>query len=308
MAEASTVTISVCIASCQRPQGLARLLDSLAGQDPAIPPFEVVVIDNDSAGTAGPVVAAARAKGLAVSYAIEPVRNIARARNRSLDIARAPFVAFIDDDETASKDWLQTLYAALLDYAADGVFGSVEPFFAAGPPEWVRAGCFFLDCHRTPGTPLAWFETRTSNALLRRDAFAGAADRFDEAFGETGGGDCAVFDAMIRAGRKLVAAPGAIVFETIPPHRMRLAWLIARYFRNGNIHWRITRSSLPRHRGFIELFGDLTETAIHALKASCCVPVDRGRAARNLCEAAFYAGRIGAAMGYNPRPYAAGQG
>jgi hypothetical protein len=45
---------SVCIATFHRPGGLARLLGSLALQQGDVPAFEVLVVDNDAAGSAAP--------------------------------------------------------------------------------------------------------------------------------------------------------------------------------------------------------------------------------------------------------------
>ena len=47
-----------------------------------------------------------------MTYAVEPERNIALARNRALSLARGEKLAFIDDDEMASPFWLSTLLAA----------------------------------------------------------------------------------------------------------------------------------------------------------------------------------------------------
>ena len=74
------VEVSVCIATRGRPAGLARLLESLAGQQGA-PPFETVVVDNDPAGSARAVTERFSDR-LAIVYDIEPVPGVSSARNR----------------------------------------------------------------------------------------------------------------------------------------------------------------------------------------------------------------------------------
>jgi succinoglycan biosynthesis protein ExoM len=297
--------ISVCIATCERPAGIASLLRSLSAQDAATPPFEIIVVDNDATGSARDAADAATSAGLRLSYVVEPVRNIARARNRGLAMATAPLVAFIDDDETAAPDWLRQLHEGLLAHDADGAFGKVEAVFAAAPPDWLRAAGFFIDPPIRGGALLPWNCTRTSNALVKRSAFDGDAGHFDESFGQTGGEDCALFRSMIMAGRRLVAVPDAVVFEHLPDERLHFAWLLARHFRNGSINYRITRHSARPGEQPGHLAGDMLHLAWRSLRAALALGHDPSKAARKACDAAFFAGRIAMTVGYCPRPYAA---
>ena len=57
------------------------------------------------------VEASAERNSLQITYVHAPARNISRARNACLALATAPLIAFIDDDEVASPQWL----AALMD-------------------------------------------------------------------------------------------------------------------------------------------------------------------------------------------------
>src|SRR5471032_84020 len=98
------IEVSVCVSTRARPAGLEILLGSLAAQRDA-PPFEVVVIDNDLAGSARPV-ADRFADCLTIVYDVEPVPGVSTARNRSVARSRAPLLAFIDDDERAEPGWL----------------------------------------------------------------------------------------------------------------------------------------------------------------------------------------------------------
>ncbi|MCJ2091517.1 hypothetical protein MKK67_03185, partial [Methylobacterium sp. J-072] len=46
-----------------------------------------------------------------------------------------------------------------------------------------------------------------------------------------GGEDTFFFHALLRAGHKIAWAPDAIVYDSIPAHRMRVRWLLARWPR-----------------------------------------------------------------------------
>jgi len=106
--------ISVCICSYRRPHLLKRLLETLGPQDTGGSfTYSIVVVDNDHRRTAEAVVRDfAAASPIPVTYCVEPRQNIARARNRAVENADGDFVAFIDDDEFPTTQWLLNLYEA----------------------------------------------------------------------------------------------------------------------------------------------------------------------------------------------------
>jgi glycosyltransferase involved in cell wall biosynthesis len=118
--------VSIVIPTFQRPDALRDALRSCLAQraDPRRP-FEIVVVDNSADGSAAPVVAGVEAGAIPVRYVHEPRPGISRARNAGLANARGRFLAWIDDDERASPDWLAHLTRAQRTYDADVVFGPV---------------------------------------------------------------------------------------------------------------------------------------------------------------------------------------
>ncbi|WP_348674536.1 glycosyltransferase family A protein, partial [uncultured Abyssibacter sp.] len=87
--------IAVCVCTYHRPTTLRHLLETLAEQ--TLRPREVIVVDNDHAGSARDVCERFDAP-FTIRYAIESVQNISRARNHALSLASCPWLAFIDDD------------------------------------------------------------------------------------------------------------------------------------------------------------------------------------------------------------------
>lgn len=75
------------------------------------------VVDNDAEGRAGVAVGEALAAGYPwpLHHVVAPERGISHARNRALEAALpgCDYLAFIDDDETAPRDWLRELPSAL---------------------------------------------------------------------------------------------------------------------------------------------------------------------------------------------------
>ena len=87
---------------------MAELLDSLAEQN--FPePFEIIVVDNDAAGGAATTVGDAKMRHpeLDIRYSVELQKGISFARNTAVSLAVGKFLAWIDDDETATENWLE---------------------------------------------------------------------------------------------------------------------------------------------------------------------------------------------------------
>ena len=231
--------VAICVATYRRPISLERLLRSLGEltyERTVRPEVTVVVVDNDRNRSAAPVVDACRAVAPGrIEYAVDVEPNIARARNRAVEIAlreEPNALAFIDDDEVADPRWLDELIAAQVEHDAEVVFGPVLPRYEPAVEPWVVRGRFFEPNRYDTGTLLniGW----TGNALVRRAVFLDSALRFDPAFGNSGGEDTHFFMRLYRAGARMVWTNAARAEELVPVSRTTVRWLILRAYRIGN--------------------------------------------------------------------------
>lgn len=240
------IDISVCIATFRRPQGLVRLLESLerlSGLDDLS--VEVIVVDNDRAGTARAVVEQIWRRFKGLRYYVEPRQNIAHARNCGVREARGTWIAFIDDDEVASKNWLGAYWRMAAEGAADGYFGPVLPRFEHPGPTWLDKDIFFARPRYRTGTRLSHLgQMRTTNAFIRGSLFC--EHKFDPRYGLTGGEDTDIFARMVDAGAAFYWCDEAKTFEYYPLERLCLRWLVQRAFRGGLTYTLIKRRCLPR--------------------------------------------------------------
>jgi glycosyltransferase involved in cell wall biosynthesis len=240
--------ISVCICSYRRPELLARLLSSIAGQRQA-PAFrlEVIVSDNDRDRSAEPVVKRfVEECGMQVTYVCEPDRNISLARNLAISVASGNLVALIDDDECPVEDWLHRMHSALMEHSADGVLGPVVPDFPPGAPGWLIEGRFFERRRLATGTRISERDARTGNLLLKRSIFTRRDGWFDPAFGRTGGEDSDFFRRQFSIGSVFVWCDEAVASETVPPDRWTAMFQIRKYLRSGTIDGELMRGrSVP---------------------------------------------------------------
>lgn len=225
--------IDICIATFRRPMLLKKLLESLNGlnADQNVS-CRVIVIDNEKTCSAEKVVDEfAKGAKFPFTYDVEPVQNIALTRNRALSYASGDFVAFIDDDEFADRDWLVNHVKTLKEFQADAVCGPVIPVYEEGVPEWIKQGRFFEKKRHQNGALLT--SGATNNALVDRNKITTLGLKFQEKFGLTGGEDTDFFQSLINTGARLVWCDKALVYEHVPKERACGSWLIKRAFRSG---------------------------------------------------------------------------
>jgi len=194
------------------------------------------VVDNDNKQSAKNIVKEVNKKALVfISYFVEPEMNIALARNRAINEARGDYIVFIDDDEIPSDDWLVRLYTTCNEYAADAVFGPVKPHFEKEPPQWkVKAKIFCKpSINIKSGSVLHWDSTSTCNVLLVRKTFKDNENKFNPAFGRSGGEDVDFFRRASEKGSNFIWCAEALVYETIPPERFKKSYLLNRAFLEG---------------------------------------------------------------------------
>lgn len=229
--------IAVCAITCQRPEGLKRLiygLNELKFDRCAAPEVEIVVVDNDPAGSACEFLEGIRADlRWPLKCAVEPRRGIPFARNKAVATAgeNIDFVASLDDDEVPEPLWLDELLYAQRRYEADVVGGPVIPYFDEPVPYWVVRGKFFERTRHATGTLLN--VAATNNALIRADIFKSMDEHFSTRLGMTGADDTHFFMRVHRAGYRIVWADDARVHEWIPASRANAKWLLRRAYGLG---------------------------------------------------------------------------
>ena len=229
----NTLDISICVITYKRPAWLKNLLESLALQSLSLTRFEIIVVDNDFHASSKTVVDDFKKKhsNVLVTYDVETEQGIPLARNKSVELARGNYVAFIDDDEVADSHWLEELFGALVQYDADAVLGPVIPVYPEKIAQWIVRGKFFERPRFKDGMIVA--VGRTSNACVSKLWLDKYEYPFDPALRLTGGSDSKFFDVIQRAGARLCWADKAVVYENLEKERLDLKWLLKRAFRGG---------------------------------------------------------------------------
>ena len=302
-----TPAISVCIATHRRPERLALLLEDLRAQRWI--PAEVVVVDNDPAASAREVVLAARDRApFPIRYSLEPRKNIAHARNATVELARGDWLAFVDDDERAPPSWLRGLAHAALRYGADGVLGPVEPIVPDEAPAWLKRGHFYAWPRMESGGVVPPNRLRFGNVMLSARILATQQQAFDPAYGLTGGEDGDLLARLVQKGARIVWCDEAIVDEPVEPARLSLKWLLKRSMRGGQD---FARHALAGRYGpatrltrTILLGRAVAQAGVATVLAVASLPLGRHHAAHWLTKASANVGKVSAFAGWHYREYA----
>lgn len=211
----ATPEISVVVATRNRARRLEALLDSIAAQRGV--DAETVVVDDGSDDDTPAVLARRLEAGGECLKAIrhERSRGPAAARNAGWRAARAPLVAFVDDDCVADPGWLAALAEAHRDQPEAFVQGAVEPNRA----ELERASVFWSSRAVEAGD--AWYATCNiayPRALLER------LGGFDETYRNPAGEDTDLAWRALEAGAESSFAPAARVEHAV--HAMGVLGLV----------------------------------------------------------------------------------
>lgn len=286
--------ISVCICTFKRPELLKRTLESVCAQEPSgLFKFLIVVADNDGSESARPAVLALAVDApVPIKYCVQPQQNIALTRNKAVANATGQFVAFIDDDEFAEKDWLLTLFKTIVASGADGVLGPVEPFFGEGTPQWIIEGKFYARPVHPTGMQLKWRQCRTGNVLLKRELFQEDEAPFNPAC--LSGEDQDFFRRQIEKGRTFIWCHEAPAFEVVPAVRWKRSFLAKRALFRGIFSQR-NHGAQP-----LRLLQALIAVPAYALALPAALVLGQARFMMCVFKLSYFTGRLLGFIGINP--------
>jgi succinoglycan biosynthesis protein ExoM len=231
--------------------------------------IRVIVADNDEIPSARCIAEeTARECKLDLLYVHVPAYNISLARNACLDAATAPLLAFIDDDEIATPQWLSELLKVSEMQKADVILGPVRAIYAPESAEWLKGG----DFHSTlPVWVCGDIVTGYScNVLFRRLVPAIKNKRFSLELGRSGGEDTEFFASIHRDGGRIAYAENAFITEEVSALRANMRWLMARRFRSGQVHGFLL---LQAHSGLAVRFKNIALATVKSLFCFVCAAI-----------------------------------
>jgi glycosyltransferase involved in cell wall biosynthesis len=259
--------VSVIISTYNRGVLLEDALRSVLAQTEATaPPFELIVVDNNSTDATREIIECFAGIDGRVRYLFEPQQGSSHGRNAGIRAARAPLIAFTDDDVRAEPDWVAAIVRAFGEHPeADVVGGRVLPIWPAAPPVWLTRD------HWSPLALLDYGEASmvidadhpiclvSANLALRRPVFD-AVGGFGPDFQLVKSGilgsieDHELLLRVLRTGRTVFYDPRITVHAEIQPNRLERAY--HRRWHTGHGHfYALLRSEDMEQTGAGTLFG-----------------------------------------------------
>jgi glycosyltransferase involved in cell wall biosynthesis len=224
---ATPPSVCVVITTITAGHELGRVIDGVLAQ--TLPAADVIVVDNRPATSGVRGWLAEHYPTAPPRYVAEPARGLARARNAGLAAAGSEVVAFLDDDLSLDRSWLENI-AGGFGPGVDCVTGLLMPVTLeteaqllmeqfGGFSKGLRPRLYDLGKHRDPG-PLYPFSVGVYGSGANA-AFTVAALRrlggFDPSLGTgritCGGEDLDMFLRVVLSGGALAYQPAAIAWH-----------------------------------------------------------------------------------------------
>jgi glucosyl-dolichyl phosphate glucuronosyltransferase len=232
-----SLLVSVAICTYQRYDLLKQAIDSLLAQTLDKSQYEILVIDNSPDWQLSEQFAKVYASVKNLRWTIEKTPGLSNARNVATGLAKAPVIAFMDDDASARPGWLAAILAAYDRFGTEvGVVGGkVNPIWAAPRPNWMHDDLLGLVSVIDRGSEmrilaedewLAGVNISFPVALLRETG------GFNIALGRKGGGhvllsneEIDIVEEIRRRGRLAIYAPEAEVDHIVDIDRLSQVWI-----------------------------------------------------------------------------------
>ncbi len=236
MTEQNTFKEMICVImpTFRRPDGLQIALESLLAQNPCDLPVEIIIADNDPDGSARDYVQSVSAgSAVPIHYLHVPQPGVSNARNAALNAAQSRYIAWLDDDQEATKDWLANYLAASRAHKASLVFSPTVARIPGQSKYQDYLERFFE--RKGPGIDSGVIKEfyGCGNSFMDRSRCVMPELPFDPRANETGGEDDLLFSHIESHGGTFAWTQNAVAYEDIRPHRATPGYIKTRSFAFG---------------------------------------------------------------------------
>jgi glycosyltransferase involved in cell wall biosynthesis len=245
--KAKAPEVSVIVATYNRGDVLRGAIESLLRAETATT-YEVIVVDNNSTDNTRQIVEELQAKSpVDLFYYFETQQGVSYARNVGVAHARAPILAFTDDDIRPAPDWISSITESFKRFpAADCIGGKVLPDPSIEFPNWLTEqhwpplallnlgdAPMVLDVEHGAGLVGANFVVRAS-ALKEVGLFYPELQRVKGGIGSLE--DTELQIRLSRAQKRLMYLPELVVYAQVLDERLDKAYHRRWHCGHGHFH------------------------------------------------------------------------
>ncbi len=259
---------SVVICSYNRLDHLLASVDSALKQMLDAAQYEVIVVDNASTDGTVEAIQKLTSEYPNLRYIYETRLGLATARNTGWQAAQGTYVAFLDDDAKAERNWLETAKGLIERNPANlrCVGGPIHPFYTSPKPDWwldkyeirtrgdvqrhLKKGEFFS------GSNMIWLR----EALEKYGGFESGAGMKGNQLGM--GEETGLFRRVWEGEESPVFlySPDLRVYHWVPPEKMTMHYILKRATANGQFEARFALSQNPGLGGRLQAIGGTLRT------------------------------------------------
>ncbi len=246
------IVLSIIVCTFNRQDLLPLCLRSLAEQTLDKSLYEVIVVNNNSTDGTQEI-----AKSFAAQYGnfrvvVERKQGLSHARNCGWREALGEFVAYIDDDAKATREWCERILNAFQTVSPQpaAVGGKSHPFYETPPPPWFTDEFEIRTWGTTAGfleLPRARYGFSGSNMAFRKNILE-VHSGFSAEYGMTGqttrmGEETELFYRVYDKQPYFWYDPAILVYHWTPARIMKVSYRFWRAFSAGEA---ITRMQKKR--------------------------------------------------------------
>jgi glycosyltransferase involved in cell wall biosynthesis len=242
--------LSIIICTYNRSELLGNCLESLVNQTADHALFEIVIINNNSTDNTVTIVNQF-SENNNIRLLQEKKQGLGHARNRGWQEARGSYVAYIDDDARAHKDWISEMYQFTLRHPEIQAFGGPYfPFSIVEIPDWMPLGFgrnYLGDEERPINEKREWISG--SNMIFTKSLLEKMGG-FRTDIGMRGskisyGEETFLFRKIINTDEQIFYVPTMQVDHLIAEYKMQVGWLLRSSYSMGRCNSRKFLMSQP---------------------------------------------------------------
>ncbi len=234
MTSGPRIAISIC--TYNRYDVLPKAIESAIEQSTPASQYRVIVVDNSSNREVARSTAATYRKRPQVTYLVEERAGLSNARNVSARECGTDFIAFMDDDAIADRDWIKEILNAFDSFGPQTaiVGGRVDPIWGAPRPPWLHDAMLgslsvinWGGKARVAG-PQEWFAGTNiafrTDTILQNGGFSTGLGRIGSGVSLLSNEEVQLVARIQNRGSQLVYAPAARVGHLVDASRLTRTW------------------------------------------------------------------------------------
>ncbi len=237
------IKISAIICTLNRAHYLEKALLSLINQSLPDEQYEIIIVDNGSTDNTKDVSIKYSSKRN-IKYLYDPIKGLSQARNTGWQNAKGEYIAFLDDDGLASKNWLEEIINTFekTSQSPDACGGKIELVWEASRPQWIADSMLKPLGHFDYGNKPFFLERSNRNIGGGNMAFKKNIPEligyFNTNLGRKGSNllsndENDYFFRMRKHGLKIFYNPKIIALHHVTEERTKKNWFSQRYYWQG---------------------------------------------------------------------------